>query len=315
MFPALAMNVFAAQHGVATGSQLRECGVSRRAVIRAVEAGSIEVLHERVYRIVSSPLTLEARCVALSLAYPRGFVTGPTWGRLHSLRRMPRTDLIHFMIPHGMHIGPFEGVRLRQSRAIAPWHARLRSDGLRLAHPARAAFDLACDLGRVDLQSVIEQLVQQRLTDRSTLARVAAELARPSRPGSVQFVGALGQSRRGGAAESHAEEELGDALRRRGLPVVAQFGEITVPSGRRYRPDLCLPDIRWAVEIDLHPDHLLLQGTAKDKRRDREFHLVGWQVERVTEMDMLDLPALVEELLGLVRARSASLGGRYHLTI
>lgn len=77
MLPVLAMNLFATQHGVATGSRLRECGVSRRAVIRAVEAGSFEVFRERVYRIVSSPLTLEARCVALSLARPRGFVTGP----------------------------------------------------------------------------------------------------------------------------------------------------------------------------------------------------------------------------------------------
>jgi len=315
MFPAPVLTLLAAQHGVATWPQLNARGLSRRALERAVDSGAVEVLHERAFRILSSPLTLEARCAALSLAYPKGFVTGPAWGRLHGIRRMPTTESIDFVIAHGSHVGPFEGVRLRQSRSIAPWHSRVRGDSIRVAHAARAAFDLASDLGPLDLQSVIEQIVQQRLTDRSTLARIARDLARPARPGSVQFVRALLTPRGGGAAESHAEAALAAALRARGLPLVAQFGEIEVPSGRRYRPDLSLPDIRWAIELDLHPDHLLLQGTTSDKRRDREFHMAGWQVERVTEIDLLDLPRLVEELLDLARARSVTMGGRHHLTV
>ena len=64
-----------------------------------------------------------------------------------------------------------------------------------------------------------------------------------------------------------------------------------------------MPAARWGIEIDIHPDHLLLDGTAKDKRRDRQCHRIGWEIERVTEIDMLDLDGLVDELEALYTAR------------
>ncbi|MSV82497.1 MAG: hypothetical protein F2868_17750 [Actinobacteria bacterium] len=62
------------------------------------------------------------------------------------------------------------------------------------------------------------------------------------------------------------------------------------------------------MEIDIHPDHLLLDGTTRDKRRDRQCHLIGWQIERVTELDLLDLEAICDELAQLyhVRCRAAA---------
>ena len=79
-----------------------------------------------------------------------------------------------------------------------------------------------------------------------------------------------------------------------------------LPNGSVIRIDLAVPAIRWAVEIDVHPDHLLLQGTTKDKRRDRQCHLIGWQVERVTEIDLLDLASIVDELVALTGAPAAT---------
>jgi very-short-patch-repair endonuclease len=105
------------------------------------------------------------------------------------------------------------------------------------------------------------------------------------------------------AAESHPELVLGDALRARGLPVVPQLSGLRLPNGKVIRIDLAVPDVRWAIEIDIHPDHLFLEGTTKDKRRDRQCHLIGWQVERVTEVDFLDLSGLVEELVALYQVR------------
>ncbi|CAB5024207.1 unannotated protein [freshwater metagenome] len=69
-----------------------------------------------------------------------------------------------------------------------------------------------------------------------------------------------------------------------------------------------MPTVRWGVEIDIHPDHLLLDGTTRDKRRDRQCHLIGWQIERVTELDLLDLEAICDELAQLyhVRCRAAA---------
>ena len=105
------------------------------------------------------------------------------------------------------------------------------------------------------------------------------------------------------AAESHPEIVLGDALRAHGVPVVPQLSSLVLPNGSKIRIDLAVPAIRWAIEIDVHPDHLLLEGTTRDKRRDRQCHLIGWQVERVTEVDLLDLSGLVDELVDLYQVR------------
>jgi len=77
MFPEEALLYFRSHHGMATGSALAAAGVSRRQRNAAVEAGLLEPVYERVFHIATSPITLHARCAALSLAYPRGFVTGP----------------------------------------------------------------------------------------------------------------------------------------------------------------------------------------------------------------------------------------------
>ncbi|HEY0519618.1 MAG TPA: hypothetical protein VGC84_09010 [Ilumatobacteraceae bacterium] len=108
------------------------------------------------------------------------------------------------------------------------------------------------------------------------------------------------------AAESHPEVLVGDALRARSVPVVPQLADLVLPNGTRIRIDLAVPAVKWAIEIDVHPDHLFLEGTTRDKRRDRQCHLIGWQVERVTDLDLLDLANLIDELVDLYRVRSAA---------
>jgi hypothetical protein len=98
---------------------------------------------------------------------------------------------------------------------------------------------------------------------------------------------------------------LGDALRARGVPVQPQFGDLALPNGSKVRLDLAVPAVRWGIEIDVHPDHFLLDGTTRDKRRDRQCHRIGWQIERVTEIDLLDLDGLLDELVALHAARIA----------
>ena len=71
------------------------------------------------------------------------------------------------------------------------------------------------------------------------------------------------------------------------------------------RIDMAVPALRWAVEVDVHPDHLSLEGTTGDKQRDRQLHLVDWEVERVTALELLNLPAILDELVELYRARSS----------
>ena len=104
-------------------------------------------------------------------------------------------------------------------------------------------------------------------------------------------------------AESHGEVDLGSSCAAIGVPAEPQVVWLDLPNGRRARIDLSIPAIRWGIELDLHPDHLLLGGTARDKRRDRQCHLIGWEIERVTDLDLLDLDGLLAELQSLYLAR------------
>lgn len=304
-FPEEALLFFRTHHGMATGSALAASGLSRRQRNAAVDSGLLEPMYERVFHITSSPITLEARCAAMSMAYRRGFVTGPSGGKLMSLRRLPADPDVTFCVPHGLHVGPFEGVVIRQSTRILPSHVVVRGDGIRLASGARLAFDLAVVLSALNHRSVVEQLLNDGKCSMATLGAVGRALAHPARAGSERFIATL-MARSGRAADSHPEVLIAEGLRARGVPVLAQVEPLLLPGGRRVTLDLAVPSLRWGVEIDVHPDHLLLDGTTRDKRRDRQCHRVGWQVERVTELDLVDLNAICDELAELYHARSAA---------
>jgi very-short-patch-repair endonuclease len=261
-------------------------------------------VHKSVLRVSSAPCTFEGSCVALCLAHPNGFITGPSAGRLLGLRRMPSAKLITFGVPHGVHLLD-ERIALRQSRSVMPLDVvRLRS-GIVIATAARLAFDLASDLAALDHASVVEQLIQRRKCTMTSLGATARRLCHPSRPGSELFARTLLNRGERAAAESHPEVVIAEALRARGVPVNPQFSTLVLPSGASVRIDLAVPDVRWGIEIDVHPEHLLLEGTSKDKRRDRQCHRIGWQIERVTEIDFLDLDGLVDELVELYLTRAA----------
>jgi very-short-patch-repair endonuclease len=292
------------QHGHISVRQLSASGVRRNAVRGLVEGDAMVAVHRSVLRIASAPATFEGSCVALCLAHPAGFITGPSGGRLAGLRRMPRSEAIHFCVPHDIHLFD-DGVVLRQSRKVTLLDTvRLRS-GIVVASGARLAFDLASDLSALDHASVVEQLIQLKKCTMPSLGATARRLCHPTRPGSRQFARTLLNRGDRPAAESHPELILAEALRARGIPVEPQFAALQLLDGSRVRLDLAVPAARWGIEIDVHPHHLLLDGTAKDKRRDRQCHRIGWEIERVTEIDMLDVDGLVDELDALYTARLA----------
>ncbi|MFT3855400.1 MAG: hypothetical protein QM733_22110 [Ilumatobacteraceae bacterium] len=293
---------------MATRPMLRSAGLGRRAVDRLIDTGVVEVLYERVLHIVSSRLTIRGRCAALCLAYPSGFITGPVAGRFIELRRMPKRAPIDLAIAHGHPVGPLPGVRLRQSRQIADLDLQARRpDGIRLASASRLMFDLGRDLSAQDHASVVEQLLRDGRCTYAEMLATARRLIHPRRLGSVIVAGTLEARRGRRPVDSHPELVLADALRASGVPAETPQHWLDLPDGGRARLDIAVPAIRWGIEVDVHPDHLLLEGTTRDKKRDRQCHLIGWQIERVTDLDLVDLPGLVTELKSLYVARLGTL--------
>ncbi|MCU1394384.1 MAG: hypothetical protein JWM34_2812 [Ilumatobacteraceae bacterium] len=301
-----ALDWLSKHHGIIDADRLEQCGVSARTRRRHVAEGLLVVVAKGVYRIASTPPLARSTCVVLSVAHPTGFVTGPAGGRLRGLWRMPKTD-IHYCVPHG-HELRLPGIIVRQSRAVdEAQDVQVRADGIRIATPWRLAFDLAADLDDLSHRSVTEQILRDGQCGMGALIAVGKRLANPHRPGSQRFIETLTSRLPGGPLESHPEVVVASALQSRGLPIVVQQTWLDLPNGRRIRLDISVPDICWGLEIDIHPDHFLRDGNGADRQRDRQCHLIGWQVDRVTALDLLDLDALADELVELYRRRRADI--------
>jgi hypothetical protein len=296
-----ALEIAGRQHGVITTSQLTSASVDKRRRSQLERRGVLIGEFKSVYRVAGHRASLEQRCAAVCLAHPSSFVTGATGGRLLGLRKMPRIAAITISSRHPFHV-EHVGVVLRRTTNVRDDDVVDRADGIRHASPLRLAFDLAATLDDHSYRSVIEQMLHEELISCEGLSAIGRRLVHPTRPGSRRFLETMAM-RSGAALESDPELIVAEALWARGIPVTAQETWLSLPNGRRARLDLSIAELRWGIEIDVHPDHLGMNGTTSDKQRDRQSHLIGWQIERVTTLDLLDLDRTIDELWSLYGIR------------
>jgi hypothetical protein len=223
---------------------------------------------------------------------------------------MPRTSKVQLCAPHGLRLDVPNWVQLRQSNRIEPHHVRALANGTRLASLPRLAFDLSAELSPIDLLSVMEQMRHERGTDNADFFTVAGELCGQRRPGSNTYATALLLMHGGPPVESHPELRVLRGLQQRGVPVVPQVDGLVLPDGRKIRIDMAVPAVRWAVEVDLHPTHFGVLGTSRDTQRDRQCHLIDWQVDRVSPLDYARLESALDQLRSLYIARRHALERR-----
>ncbi|MCE9623148.1 MAG: hypothetical protein K8R99_12460 [Actinomycetia bacterium] len=304
-FSAATLELLQRQIGHLTTQQLAAGGIGRSGRQQLVDNRVLDRPFKSVYRVATRRPTLEQRLVALSLAHPSGFVTGPTAGGYLGLRRMPRASQIHFCIRHDARIDIPVDVKVRQSTRIAPVDVRTLENGMRIASWARLLCDLAADLSKVSLTSIIDQALREGHCVLEELDAMSLRLCHPTRRGSELFRRTLMERGHRKPVDSHPELAVLNGLRARGVPAIPQ-DELLLPSGKRIRIDLAVPAVRWAVEVDVHPEHNRPSGVASDKQRDRQSHRIDWQVDRVTEEDLVDPETLFDELAANYRARVAA---------
>jgi hypothetical protein len=295
-------------HGVITAHRLRLCKVGRKSILRLVDDGVLHLVERGIYRATSVRESLEQRCALLCAAHPGGFITGPTAGTLAELRRMPRRAPIHLSVHHRVHLAGAPGVRLRRTTAVTSADRLIRDDGITVASWARLAFDLAADLRSLDHLSVLHQLLHEKRVTTDGLAAIERRLGHPARPGSGRFRYNLERLGHSAPNESHPEVVLAEALRSRGVPVEHQARVVRTSTGRVARIDLAVPDIRWGIELDIHPEHRSFEGQAHDAVRTRDLHRHDWQIEPVSEQDMENVAAIADELEVLYRSRHGRRG-------
>jgi hypothetical protein len=192
--------------------------------------------------------------------------------------------LIHVIAPPHSHPCRAPWVRAYRTSLLAEEEIVRRDDGIRLTSPPRTVVDLTRYVDPLSLASVIEHVLAQQMSTVATLARTAGRLVSPGRPWVRRLLAVLEQRHPGAAAESEWELHVCNALVQRGVPGLERQVWRELPGYGRARFDIAIPELQWALEIDIHPDHGL-EGGAADKRRDRCARAIGWETERVGEGD------------------------------
>lgn len=283
--PALARQI-ARRHGIVSSDEIVADGHSRHTVRYLVRSGAIVTQHRGVYRLATAQDTFEARCAAACLADPTAIITGVSAARLWDFRHVWRPEQPHVLIAHAR--TPLtHGVVLRRSNCIADDDVVRRADGIGVSSPPRAWFDCARDVDDDRFERLTEWVLDHHAI-LPTLWATAHRLCAHGRPGSARVRRVM--ERRTDwqkPADSGLELRVLTALERRGITLVRQF-PLRLDDGSTIHLDGAEPAIRWGVEIDHVTWHGGRLDAQRDKARDRRARLVGWQVDRVTDQDVID---------------------------
>jgi hypothetical protein len=236
------------------------------------------------YRTPSAPITELSQCAAVCAARQDVAIAGPTAGRLWGFRRLPPDRRIHVIAPRASNPAIARWVVPYRTDARHDADILQRDDGIRVTSRTRTAFDLARWLGPDDLLSVIEQAAHDGRTSDDEFLAVAADWISPRRPWAREFLQALDRRLPGGPAESHPEVRVAEALGRAGVRGLVRQHCVQLPGHGDVRFDLAVPELQWAIEVDLHPRHRETMGIASDTRRDRAASAIGWSTSRITKI-------------------------------
>jgi very-short-patch-repair endonuclease len=300
--PSLAAKV-AASHGIVTRKLLRDDGCTENSLRSMVAAGVLVRRHNEVYRLTTARETFESRCVAACMADSSVVVTGAAAARLWGFRHVFRPERPIILIEHDR--TPLtRGVILRRTNVLDDIDSTLRDDGIRVATPPRAWFDCARDVDDERFEALTEWVLDHHASV-PTLWATRSRLAGRGRPGLARVNRVL--SRRAvwqRPSGSGLEVKVLRELERRGVAGLVRQHPIRLQNGVTVHPDGALPDLRWAVEIDHVTWHGGRLDAQRDKGRDRQLRRVGWQVDRVTDLEVREqLDATISELVELIEIR------------
>ncbi len=269
-------------HGIASIEQLVASGVSRSVIKRLQRDGLIEQVLQGAYRLRGQPLTELGRMAAVCTAHPGHVIAGPSAARLLGFRQLPADLRIHTISPPRSQPTRAPWVKPYRTAAIHAGDIVRRPDGIVHTSRPRTALDLSRFLKLdAELLSVIEQAMSDGHHSVDEMCAVAIDWMSPRRSWLDRYLCLLDRRVAGGAAESHPEVVLGDALKIAGVVGLVRQLAIELPGYGSARFDLAVPRLRWAIEVDVFPTHAETAGRQSDERRDRAAQIVGWSVTRL----------------------------------
>ena len=264
----LIAQIAARQHGVFTKDQALGAGFSLAAIRHRRESRRWKTLYPGIYAIAGSTATWHQRVIAVTLLYD-GVASSITAGRVQGL--LDGGDApIHVTLPPGQ--------KRRRRRGIVVHEAALTRtdirwiDNIPVTRPERTLVDLAAVLPERALEAALDVAVQLGLATIPKLYCYIDERNLGNLPG-MKTLRKLLDDRAKGAMHKELERIFRRKLKAAKLPEpVRQF-----PVGR-YHVDFVYPQQQIAIELDGLGGHFSAEQFRRNKRRDNQIVLAGFDL-------------------------------------
>jgi hypothetical protein len=272
-------NVGRHQHGLVTRAQALAL-MSPGTLDRWIRGRRLEPVRRGVYRMAGAPETWEQRLLAACMAAgPEARASVRSAAALHQLEGFARLplEITHF----GARPCPMDGVVIHETSVFDVAHVA-RIDGIPVTSVARTL----CDLTAVERDWVVERAVDEALRRKivrlEDIADVADHLEGRGRRRCTVMRDLLDHRRPGyDPGESHPERRIADLLVRAGLPMPTLQHPVEI-EGKRYRIDLCYPELKIAIEFDSWQFHSGRRSFDADRARANDLVLLGFVVLHFT---------------------------------
>ncbi len=296
----------ASHHAVITFAELRRFGVTARETQRLLREGRLLSYVRGVYRLAGAPQTLDQAAALACAAGADVVVSHVSAGRRWGFRRLGPNEQLHIVIG-GRNHRCLPDVVVHRTHRIDPVDVVEQPDGIRVTSPPRTVFDLASVLTDTQIESIIEQVLHDRLTTMPTLLATGRRLRQRGRDGSARF-GRVIESRPAWLkpVDSDLELVVERAILDAGLPRPVRQHEVVLPSAETVRLDFYWPEVREALEVDHVTWHGGKLDLTADKRRDRLLRHLGIHTTRITDDDVRRrLPSIVADLRRILKPSDA----------
>jgi hypothetical protein len=278
------------QHGVMTRRQLLAAGVSDREIRRRVAIKRIRRVHDGVYEIPRATRKQIALFTAAVLACGDGAVLSHRSAAAHWGLRPQSTGPVTVSVPR----------RARQRAGLRIYEARLdvrdlaQQGGLPCTTVARTLIDSAAERTAQDLKRMLERAQILRIFDKREFDDALTRANGRRGVGTLrELLAALTDDVP--PTRSELERRFLDLIAAASLPSPIANGTVC-----GHEVDFHWPHARLVVETDGAETHATLTAFHRDRERDLDLQLHGWDVIRITWGQLVDEP---ERVIALLRGR------------
>jgi very-short-patch-repair endonuclease len=262
---------------------MRSLGMSRNAILWAVDSGGLHRVLRGVYAVGHRSGSEGERLMAAALACgPEAVISHRSAGALLGL--IDKGPVVIDVIAPPERGRKIDGVRFHRVRP--PWpQERGTVARIPCTSPARTIVDLAGTVGTRTLRSCFERAAQRRTLD---ISAIEASLE-PRRRGEKALRALLNEWRLAAPAsrkrrlKSPLEAKVLPLVLRRRLPVPLVNAPVQLATAR-IEVDFLWPDFRFVVEADSREFHGIAVAFERDRWRDRELLAAGYTSLRVTSL-------------------------------